>query len=406
LLALPHTLFSQTAEDSLSLSAEESRLLGLESLALPSEETVAYPIQDITISGLAPAAEALLTSLFPLRIRQFLTAQELDTKLHAFNKRMSGRTDLFESCVAMSLRANDHWRIRIQARSRTFGSYGGGNAYGYFGNHNRTLAGDQWGAWVGANRAGYHQDWSIHPGLFAGAMIRYDTPMESDAPDHNLHHVRVALVARQFLSSTQSWDLEAGMWAVRTPDASSKIPLVAYTQPAWELDQTWAKTQLGIGSHLRLEALAGQDLSEQKALGRIHGHGIVLTKNWHRLSALAIGDVDQWIQRPTFAPAVTGGFGVRQNLASDPQQTRAATLSLLPRFRVWQRDLWFTGIDAGLHGLLELYASQGKSHHAGLLVGSGMHCGFRPPVGIEFRLAAAWQKQQLYGIRLDTERSF
>jgi len=401
------TLDSSLTELDLAFTPEESQALGLETTPLPLTDS-ALPVLEISVHGVDPHVIPFVKFLLPLHQRQNLSQSELDAVLSGFNERIAGRTDLFESCVAMAQPQKGGWRVLIEARSRAFGTYGGGNAYGYFGHNNRNRVGDQWGAWIGANRIGYHQDNAMSPGRYIGGMIRIESPMEASAPDHDLQHIRAAISFRQILSTTQAWDIEAGLWAVRDPDRrlDGRTPLSPYLKPAWESDQTWAKERIGIGGFSRLELTSGQNLSNERTFGALSLQTVLRTSAWHRLSLLATGDAESVVHRPAFHPALAGGFGVWHAQGSDPALAQAATASIVPHLSLWQQELWFTGLDAGIHGLLEAYATKGDTRHQGTVQGAGAHFAFRPPVGVEFLITSAWEGGRFLGVRLVTARDF
>lgn len=399
---------SLVPDPSLVLSPEEAQALGMDGESTRPTVDSIRPVFEIAVRGVDPQVARFVEHLLPVHRGERLSRAELEALLLSFNERMAGRTDFFEACVAMVQPWQEGFRILVEARSRTFGSYGGGNAFGYFGHHNRTGVGDQWGLWVGANRIGGHRDMALRPGLFVGGLLQYQTPMESSAPDHGLWHFRTAITLRQILSPVHAWDLEAGLWAVRDSEGKlpGKAPLTLFAKPAWEIDGSWAKERLGIGGILRTELMIGQNLSQDSAFATAGLHGALRTAAWGRLSALMVGDAGMAVHRPGFLPGMSGGFGVWQAQSVDPALVRSATLSLLPRFSLWRRDLWFTGLDAGIHGLLEAYAAKGERTHRGLVHGGGLHFTFRAPVGVDFLITSAWSGERFLGVRLVTERDF
>ncbi|MEN9352702.1 MAG: hypothetical protein RL318_27 [Fibrobacterota bacterium] len=399
---------SLVPDPSLALSPEEAQALGMDGQSAQSSVDSIRPVLEIAVRGVDPQVARFVEHLLPVHRGEKLSRAELEALLLSFNERMAGRTDFFEACVAMVQPWQEGFRILVEARSRTFGSYGGGNAFGYFGHHNCTGVGDQWGLWAGVNRIGGHRDLALRPGLFVGGLLQYQTPMESSAPDHGLQHFRSAITLRQILSPVHAWDLEAGVWAVR--DSEGKLPgkaqLSLYARPAWEIDGSWAKERLGLGGVIRAELMVGQNLSKDPAFATAGLHSVWRTAAWGRASALMVGDAGMVVDRPGFLPGMSGGFGVWQAQSVDPALERSATISMQPRFSLWRRDLWFTGLDAGIHGLLEAYAAKGEMVHRGLVHGAGLHFTFRAPVGVDFLITSAWSAGRFLGVRLVTERDF
>jgi len=393
-------------EEAYVLSPEEARALGLDSAAQVAERS--GPILDIEIRGVDPLAHPFLLHLLPVRTGQILSRSELDERLAAFNRRIRGRTDLFEACVAMAQPRADGWRILVEARSRTFGSYGGGNAYGYLGNHNRTGRGDRWGAWLGPNQLGLQADAVLAPGTNLGASAVLESPAETSAPDRGLRHLRLAATTRHFASPTLSFEAQAGVWLVqaRASRLPGPMPTVLFLRPAMESDQSWAREEAGIGAVLRGEATLGQDLSNSRPFAGLTLHAQARSLTFRRMSLVALGEAGLVLERPAFHPALSGAFGSWRAQASDPALDRTITAVLQPRLSLWNRPLWFTGLDLGILGHLEAYRCHGAWLHEGIVHGAGLHLGFRPPVGVDFLLVTAWEGPRFLGTRFTTLHEF
>jgi len=393
-------------DEAYALSPEEARSLGLDPVAPVAERS--GPILGIEIRGVDPLVHPFLLRLLPVRTGQVLSRTDLDARLAAFNRRLRGRTDLFETCVAMARPRADGWHLLVEARSRTFGSYGGGDAYGYFGNHNRTGRGDRWGAWLGSNRLGVQADAVLAPGTNLGASAVLESPAETSAPDRGLRHLRLAATARHFASPTLSLETQAGAWLVQAEASRlpGPVPVVLFLRPALESDQSWAREEAGIGAVLRGEATLGQDLSNSRPFAGLALHAQARSRTFRRLSLVALGEAGLVLERPAFHPALDGGFGSWRAQAGDPALDRSLTAVLQPRLSLWSRPLWFTGLDLGILAHLEAYRCRGASLHQGLVHGAGLHLGFRPPVGVDFLLVTAREGPRFLGTRFTTLHEF
>ncbi len=392
----------------MELTQEEARLLGLDSDSSTPMLNIPMAILEIRVQGVDSQVVGFVEHLLPVQVGQILTKGNLETKLASFNRRIRGRTDFFDACVAMVQPVDKGWRILVEAHSRTFGAYGGGNAFGYFGNHNRTGRGDQWGVWAGANKAGVHGDAVAAPGVLVGGLALYETPMDRNAPDHDLGQWKIAATVRQILTPTFSIRGESGFWVVSDPQSRLErpMPVSVFGRPSVEIDQTWAKNALGIGGLARMNAMIGQILNTSERFGELRLHTVWRTPTWARISLLLVGEGEVVLNRPSFQPALAGGFGTWQAQSTDPLLRQAVTVMALPRVSLWSRDLWFTGVDLGPTGVGEAYATQGATSHRGRIYGAGFHAGFRPPVAVDFQLLAAWEGFRFLGIRFVTTEEF
>lgn len=408
LCALAAGIHAQTLPESeTSLSPEESRILGLD--PQPTRpDTASRPVVAIDVLGLDSGAIPFARSLLPLETGDTLLRADLDARLEAFNARIAGRTDLFDECRAMVLSTPNGWRVVVRASSRTFGTYGGGNAYGYFGHHNRTRVGDRWGVYLGANRIEGRFDAALVPGLYAGLDAGWNTPRESNAPDHGLQHWRASATVRKMASPTWSWDGELGPWVVTTdlpgrtrPEA---VSLVAGT--GVEHDQTWLGPVAGVGGTGRCQARLGRGLLDAQQFLDVQWTELWRTVQRDGFSGAAIVEGEFVADRPSFLPAPIGEFGVAMAGRTDSVISLAFTAALQPRVSIWRRDLWFTALDAGIVAHLEAYVAEGRSTHRGLAAGGGLDAAFRPPVAVDFQLLSAWDDGNWLGIRFVARQQF
>lgn len=394
-----------------SLSREELEWI---EAALSPQASAANPrvvIREVRISGIDSGAHAFLRDLLPFREGDAFPEQQLDSLIGRHNQAMSGRTDLWEAYAArLTGFGDDSSRIvRVDVRPYSAGTYYGGGAFAYLGNHNRTGRGDIWGVWLGYNVNGAEWDRYLSRGWYLGAKSLYSFPLDPVADGRDWKDLTGVLRLRKNLSIPVQLHLEAGLSATfwkqagfaggrerelspfLRPLLQVRFPPTRGRESAFLLD---LESRLGYG----LEAERGFLTSSLRCDWR---HPIRKP-----ISLAAFGRMEQVWQTPDFPTELSSAYSAKRIYAKDSLLTRAATLEAQVRLLLLRRQFGFTRMDAGPHAFAETLLAAGRGSHAALAGGGGIHFSFTAPVGVDFVLQSGYSEHGSEGYRLVTHVYF
>jgi len=401
---------AQGSDSTASLSAADSAWI--DGVLDGSRTDSLVRVRGVRLLDLDTSLQEFVESLLPVKIGERMKESELERRLERHTREMAGRTDLFTSYRAVVGGFDDANEriVVVEGSSRYIGTYNGGNAFAYIGDHNRTLRGDQWGVWAGYNRNGFVWDSYLGRGWYAGATGLFDFTLQDHAPDGGIGRVRTGPRLRRMLSPTWDLTLDAGPWLAldsrktRLGPDHRAVALVA--TPGLEWNQEWRKKAGGPGWHLEASVPVGRDLASGDVFAGPSIDAIVRTPDEGALTSVLFLDASGVWSRPEFWPALTRAFTYRKR-GESWRLDAAGTGEFQERWRLMRRQAWFTRCDLGALAFVEGFLGrEGDDFRKGYSWGPGAWIAFASPVGVDFVLQSGFEGTGYQGTRLVTYKYF
>jgi hypothetical protein len=364
-------------------------------------------ISEIRVLGVNERILPFIKNLLPVTAGQLIEEKKLERILTRHNQQMAGRTDLFNSYIAMAgiSRAGQNKRtIVVQAESRTFGSFDGGNAFVYFGNHNRTGRGDRWGAWVGYNKDGVLWDKYIGKGWYAGGKALFQFSTEDGSIDRKIMQISAGPFIRKMISPIFDLLLETGVWG--STDSTGKkmgegtVPFTLFFQPSINIDYSWARMRYGIGTQSEVKVIEGIQTGDGSSFQGFSVKGLSRTKDYGIFNTVVFYNADGVYNRPDFYPSISQALLMTRVQKDDHNISFALSMNVQERICFVRHQLGFTRLDAGMHGFGEGLMTRGDKLFKGVSWGGGCFAGFSPPVGVDFNFDFGFDIKGYLGFRL------
>lgn len=386
-----------------SLSAEESAwiddALGGQVADIPVR------VVGIRLLGIDSTLQEFVETLLPVRKGDRLLESELARKLKRNTREMAGRTDLFTSYLALvgGFESDSERVVLVEGTSRYIGTYNGGNAFAYIGDHNRTLRGDHWGVWAGYNRDGFVWDSYLGSGWYLGASGLFDFSLQDEAPDRGFGRFRVGPRVRRILSPTWEVRLEAGLLVAvdsregRLGGESRAIAIAA--TPGIEWDQEWRKKGGPMGWRFEVEIPSGRDIESGETFVAPMGDVILRTADESLINTVFLLQGSGVWNRPAYWPSLSHAFSYREG-SPNWNLDWAVTGELQERWRGMRRQAWFTRCDMGGLVFAEGFVGrEGDRTRKGYSWGPGAWVAFTSPVGVDFVLQTGFGESGYQGTR-------
>lgn len=348
-------------------------------------------IGGIRTEGISEDLREFVLWHLPVRSGDAMEESDLERVIHRHNREAAARTDLWESYAVHVLgHGEDSAReLLVSARPYAVGTYHGGAAYAYVGNHNRTGRGDRWGAWIGYNVQGAEWDAYLARGWYLGAVARRSFPLSPSSDLADLREWSIAARARHAASLSTEIDLDAGVVAVfpsaaaRTAGATSDVR--PFVRPTLIVDPPGLRADGASLFRAELSARLARSLDQRREALSLSLRSMHRMPIWRMLGQATFFRLERIFLRFDGQEEMTDAFGRRELARRDPSMDLAATLESQTRIQLLSRQVGFTRMDAGTMAFLEGVATAGSARQSRATWGGGVFAGFTAPVGVDFQ---------------------